>query len=256
MPRVNVEQKALTDPRFDLLGRFMESNRHESLGRMILVWSECLERSSYTLPERLVGAILGNRDGAQWLVESGLAEWQTKPAKKTEGVVRICGTEGRIEWLATKRKNARINGMKGGRPNNQPETDVGSATDTAGNQKLTPLTLTLGSKDKSAQDDQQPGARFSRFWKAYPRKAKKQDAEKAFAKLNPSEELLAEIFAALDRQKQTHDWMKENGRFIPYPAGWLRSEQWLDQPPEILNGKHEPAPPYKPLPNVPPMEFA
>ncbi len=117
MARVNVEQKALTDPRFDLLGRFLESTRHDALGRMVLVWNECQERNSYTLPERLVGAVMGDREGARWLVEADLAEWVD------DDRVRIKGTEGRVEWLAAKRQTARANGQKGGRPSNQSKTN-------------------------------------------------------------------------------------------------------------------------------------
>lgn len=73
MARISVEQKALTDPRFELLGRSLRSNRHEALGRMILIWNECQERGSYVLPREIIGAILGDRDGAQWLLDADLA---------------------------------------------------------------------------------------------------------------------------------------------------------------------------------------
>jgi len=105
-------------------------------------------------------------------------------------------------------------------------------------------------KEKTKADD-----RFSRFWKAYPRKAAKKDAAKAFASIDPPDELLADMLGAIDRQKKTHDWTKERGQFIPYPATWLRAGQWEDQQPEVMNGKHEPAPPLKPLPDAPPMDF-
>ena len=109
MARINVEQKALTDPRFELLGQFLKSNRYEALGRMLLVWNECQERCTYSLPERLVGALMGTPTGAEWLIESDLTEWDRKPKNRTEGVVRIKGTEGRIEWLAAKRERAKQN---------------------------------------------------------------------------------------------------------------------------------------------------
>lgn len=119
MARVNVDQKAHTDPRFELLGRLMGTNRHEALGRMILVWNECQERGSYFLPAKLVGAILGHNDGANWLIESDLAMWQDEII----GELRIKGTEGRIEWLDEKRRNGKKyghlgagHGKKGGRP--------------------------------------------------------------------------------------------------------------------------------------------
>lgn len=141
MARISVEQKALTDPRFDLLAGLMKSNRYDALGRMLLVWHECQEQSSYCLPERLVGAIFANRDGASWLVESHLAEWSRKAKKGVEGILRIKGTEGRIEWLAVKRERAKANGRRGGRPPaNQSLTKEEPTLVTSGLTPETPLT--------------------------------------------------------------------------------------------------------------------
>ena len=123
MARITVEQTALVDPRFELLGRLLESNRHEALGRMLLIWNACQERESYTLAAKFVSAVLGHPQGAAWLAdECELAEWVD------DATLRIKGTEGRIEWLAKKRAAARENGSRGGRKpiSNQERTDVGS----------------------------------------------------------------------------------------------------------------------------------
>ena len=39
----------------------------------------------------------------------------------------------------------------------------------------------------------------------------------------------AALLQALDRQRQSRDWKKDNGQFIPYPATWLNREQWKDE---------------------------
>lgn len=75
--------------------------------------------------------------------------------------------------------------------------------------------------------------RFARFWSAYPRKVAKPDAVKAWAKHDPTDELLAVMLAAIERQKRSADWVKEDGRFIPHPATWLNKRRWEDQPPEV-----------------------
>jgi hypothetical protein len=71
-------------------------------------------------------------------------------------------------------------------------------------------------------------ARFQRFWEMYPKKKSKGVAEKAFAQLNPDEQLLATMLATIERAKKSDDWLKEGGKFIPYPATWLRAKGWLD----------------------------
>lgn len=72
---------------------------------------------------------------------------------------------------------------------------------------------------------------FNRFWSAYPRKQGKKTAERAFVKLKPDESLLGEILAALDWQKQSASWTKENGQFIPLPATYLNGRRWEDEKP-------------------------
>lgn len=71
--------------------------------------------------------------------------------------------------------------------------------------------------------------RFERFWKAYPKKKAKGDALKAFSKLKADDQLLEIILSALGRQKQSKDWLKEEGKYIPYPATWLSGRRWEDE---------------------------
>lgn len=70
---------------------------------------------------------------------------------------------------------------------------------------------------------------FEKFWAAYPKKTAKQNALKCWIKLNPDEELTAEILASLERQKKSVQWTKDNGQFIPYPATWLNGKRWEDE---------------------------
>jgi hypothetical protein len=72
---------------------------------------------------------------------------------------------------------------------------------------------------------------FDRFWQAYPRKAAKVDAERAFRKLNADEAMLDELLAAIAAQSQWDLWREEGGKFIPLPATWLNGKRWTDQPP-------------------------
>lgn len=77
-----------------------------------------------------------------------------------------------------------------------------------------------------------PGELFSRFWAMYPRKTAKQNALRAFERLNVTEALLTEMLAALAWQRRCEDWTKEAGKFIPYPATWLNQHRWEDEPPD------------------------
>lgn len=69
---------------------------------------------------------------------------------------------------------------------------------------------------------------FPEFWQAYPRKAAKQAAVKAFAKLAPSRELLDTLLSAVRSQSTSPDWRKDDGQFIPHAATWLNGRRWED----------------------------
>lgn len=70
---------------------------------------------------------------------------------------------------------------------------------------------------------------FEIFWNAYPKKKSKGQAETAFKKIKPDKELLQTILDKVDEAKKSHDWKKENGQYIPYPATWLNAKGWLDE---------------------------
>lgn len=71
---------------------------------------------------------------------------------------------------------------------------------------------------------------FLELWSIYPRKKNKRDAAlawKATRNERPDQEIL---MAAVERQKLSRDWRKDGGKFIPYPASWLRAGAWDDEP--------------------------
>lgn len=70
---------------------------------------------------------------------------------------------------------------------------------------------------------------FDQFWKSYPKKKSKGDAEKAWKGLKPTKALLSIILTAVERAKVCPDWTKDGGQFIPFPATWLRRKGWEDE---------------------------
>jgi len=84
-------------------------------------------------------------------------------------------------------------------------------------------------EEKRREEKKDVAASFDIFWAAYPRKEAKKDALSAFAKLNPNSELLTVILAAISTKAASADWTKENGKYVPLPASWLRAERWTDE---------------------------
>jgi len=70
---------------------------------------------------------------------------------------------------------------------------------------------------------------FDEFWQQYPNKKAKKDAVKAWGKLKLTIGLIDLIMGSLVKHKMSIDWVKDNGKFIPYPATWLKGERWNDE---------------------------
>lgn len=83
---------------------------------------------------------------------------------------------------------------------------------------------------------------FERFWEQYPNKKAKDRALKAWQALRPSAELQASILAAIARQRQGRDWLKDGGQYIPHPATWLNSAGWMDEVTPYVNGNGRASP--------------
>lgn len=71
---------------------------------------------------------------------------------------------------------------------------------------------------------------FPEFWKAYPNKVGKGAARKIWAKRKPDRALLEVMLAAIAAQKNSSQWQRDGGQYIPNPATWLNQERWEDEP--------------------------
>lgn len=99
----------------------------------------------------------------------------------------------------------------------------------------TELQVTANSKQLTANGLRE---RFAEFWRCYPRRVGKNAAWKAWQKVKPDSELLAQMLAVLAWQKQQDDWLEAGGKFVPHPSSWLNQGRWQDEPsdaPRIAN---------------------
>lgn len=70
---------------------------------------------------------------------------------------------------------------------------------------------------------------FVLFWNNYPKKVGKGKAEAAWKKLRPN---IDKVLKTLSWQKDSKEWFKENGSFIPHPTTYINGKRWLDEPTE------------------------
>jgi hypothetical protein len=74
---------------------------------------------------------------------------------------------------------------------------------------------------------------FDVFWEHYPRHEGKVKARESFIKALRKGVKLDELVAAIEKHKQSAQWQKDGGQYIPHPATWLNQQRWED---EVLTG--------------------
>lgn len=101
--------------------------------------------------------------------------------------------------------------------------------------------------DLSSQEDQEPrslltitdpararlhGAAldeaFEGLWLIYPNPRQKKDAREEFKKLKPTHEFVDRLRASIYAHRQTNEWIKQNGEFVPRFVNFLKQRRWED----------------------------
>lgn len=101
-------------------------------------------------------------------------------------------------------------------PVNEPSSD----SESEGCKKIAPQQV----GDQGKPD---PLEGFDQFYRLYPKRQKRADAEKAWSKLKPADRQAA--MQALPKHCQLHDWIKDGGQYVPLPASWLNGKRWQDE---------------------------
>jgi hypothetical protein len=135
-----------------------------------------------------------------------------------------------IQGYEEKCAKNRENGAKGGRPKKQT---VSAETEGFSEKPKKPKEKEKEKKKEKEKENKNetPSEReiaFRRFWEAYPRKVGKEAARRAFAKVKVDVSLLLH---AVQEQRQSEQWTKDGGKYIPNPATWLNQGRWEDKLP-------------------------
>ena len=145
------------------------------------------------------------------------------------------GLVDRNAAISEKRALARTN-------KNKTEQNESNDNKTEQNESNSVTKTKTETNTKTKNKNQNTSPFFDQFWSVYPRHTDKQGAMKAFDKANIDGALLEVILKAIEQQKASDQWTKDNGQFIPHPATWLNHKRWEDETPVIKpNGKVLPA---------------
>jgi len=72
---------------------------------------------------------------------------------------------------------------------------------------------------------------YEKFWENYPKKTKKEEAKLAWLKIKPD---LYMVLDTLKWQKESDQWFKNEGQYIPSPLNYIMNKRWTDEPPEPI----------------------
>lgn len=138
-----------------------------------------------------------------------------RDAQKSDAMARNGATGGR----ASKANASKFKQMEANASKAKPTNNIRHKTE---------------DKEHKTEDDIPPkspstGDAFERFWSVYPRKVGKQSAKRAFEKVKVPIETLV---TAVERQKCSDQWTRDNGQYIPHPTTWLNQGRWDDELPE------------------------
>lgn len=163
----------------------------------------------------------------------------------------------RVDLAAAFMEKQRINGGKGGRPRTQhtpekPRETQGNPTKPTETQKKPAEPRKppeSESESESESDNKHDNARdaeqrFSRFWEVYPRHTARSAALKAWMRIKPDDALMAIMLDAVEKQKRSDQWTRDDGAYIPHPATWLNQQRWTDELPAAKPGKQVAAQQY------------
>jgi DNA-binding transcriptional regulator YhcF (GntR family) len=89
-------------------------------------------------------------------------------------------------------------------------------------------TINKDKKDKKEKNSTY-SEEFLLFYAAYPKHEAKADAFRAWSQMNGSRPPLETLLSIIEKYKRSDQWQKENGKYIPLPATWLRGRRWEDE---------------------------
>ncbi len=74
---------------------------------------------------------------------------------------------------------------------------------------------------------------FEAFWREYPNKKKKHNAYQSWKKYKCGNGLYDEIMSALKKQKNSDEWARDGGKYIPHGSTWVNGKMWQDETKQV-----------------------
>ena len=70
---------------------------------------------------------------------------------------------------------------------------------------------------------------FELIWSEYPKKREKKPGLEKYLVMAPDEDLFNLIYADITERAKSHDWRKEDSKYVPLMTTYLNQERWNDE---------------------------
>lgn len=133
-------------------------------------------------------------------------------------------------------KHTNINENENENENNKKEKNIKKEKSPLSNElDILPKGKNTIKKPTKSKKDLENDPLFLKFWEAYPKKANRPTAVKAYGKIKPmSHEVMDKILLGIERYQNSGLW--SNKQFIPYPATFLNNRKWEDEVENLSSG--------------------
>lgn len=209
----------------------------ETIGKLHRFWWWCLDYATDGRLERFdhatIGSVFGVSEGESNLVQSltRIGFLDSEPEIRVHDWWDYAGRFLQVRYKRTPKiwkEIKRFYGHSIQRTNNRTTTEQQPTNNHKPNQpNLTNLNQPNLTKPTSC-DMPSAVAEFEEFWKAYPRKVGgKKNALRAWGKAK-DRPAIQHLLVIIGRHRETEQWKKDGGQYIPYPATWLNRGMWAD----------------------------
>ena len=189
------------------------------------------------------------RVNEDFFLENILKKFSKKYSKSSENIIGLQNSRLEVERKKQEKYSQvqAIKGKKGGRGHkaralpNENQKKAKRKLNVSPDKASVSVSVSVSDSDSSSVTDSVSDSNtttgvgvFDEFWKVYPKKRDKKNALKAWNRLKPSETLAMQIIEAVNKERLSDQWAKENGQFIPLPSTFLNGERWQDGGVDVL----------------------
>lgn len=203
--------------------------------RALRVWLEIL-----SIADRNYGQLDGTVDGWAGVLmrvySSRNPRWVNRDLENLQNLLRWMSEKG---WITIRERSE--GDQKALRERSEPCLQIANYSKyhkTRG-ENSSPPNLTYPNLTKPTPIVPKGDGHFDRLWNECPKKVGKGAAEKAWHKIKPDKELAEKIIAAMIAHRNSAQWLKDGGQYIPHPATWLNQKRWEDE----IDSNNEPEDP-------------